>query len=576
MTNREIEGLLKRTGQLLELHGANPFKSRAYDRASRSIRASAVDVAARVGAGDEIGIDGIGAGLAAEIREFVEKGTSSELEDLLERTPRGILDILSIRGLGAKKVRAIWEGLGVESLEGLEAAARDGSIAGLKGFGAKSAENILAGIAAFRESEGKFRLNTATERAEEIGTLLDGSSTVERWSETGRLRRRCEIMTSIDFLVIADLDALATDLSEDDRTSDLTVAADRLTGRFEGIPIRLFSADANTWGTRLLTTTGSSDFSLIFGMTVDEKGGVLTASGVRIGDAEPVAADESNLFDAVGLPVIPPELREGIDETSRASRGELPSLIELDHMQGVLHVHSTWSDGRHTIEEMAEGVRERGYRYLLICDHSKAAFYANGLDEARLAEQGTEIDRINERYDPTEFRLLKGVECDIMADGSLDLADDALALLDAVVISVHSSFTLPIEAQTERICRAMSNPHATILAHPTGRLLLTRKGYEVDMRTVIETAAETGTIVELNANPYRLDVDWRLLRYAKKLGLPIAINPDAHAVEQIDFIRYGIDMARKGGLEPADVINTLDAASFLEAVARMRADASTT
>mgnify|MGYP000179791134 CR=1 FL=1 len=301
----------------------------------------------------------------------------------------------------------------------------------------------------------------------------------------------------------------------------------------------------------------------MYSVHVEKSGGRIDHDQLYLPDGPIAGTDEDELFAALDIATIPPELREGIDESTLASNGQLPHLIEPSDIQGVLHVHSTWSDGRHTIAEMAKGAHDRGYGYLLICDHSKAAFYANGLDEARLAEQGAEIDELNKQYDPAIFRILKGTECDILADGTLDLADAALAALDAVVISVHSSFTLPREDQTNRICRALAHPSATILAHPTGRLLLTRKEYDVDLKRVIEAAGEHGKIIELNANPYRLDLDWRMLRFAKKKGVPIAINPDAHAVEQIDFIRYGIDMARKGGLEAADVINTLNADEFL-------------
>jgi len=282
-------------------------------------------------------------------------------------------------------------------------------------------------------------------------------------------------------------------------------------------------------------------------------------------DSEVPVATEEELFDLAGMQPIPPDLREGIDEVPLALEGKIPDLLRREDLKGVLHVHSVWSDGRNTLEEMAEGARLRGYSYLLICDHSKAAFYANGLDEKRLLEQGKEIDEINSRYDPEEFRLLKGTECDILADGSLDLAEDALASLDAVVISVHSSFTLPLEEQTDRICRALENRYATILAHPTGRILLTRGEYRVDLQRVISTAADAGKFVELNANPFRLDLDWRMVRFARRKGVLVGIDPDAHAVGELDYVDYGLRMARKAGLTAGDVLNGLSADDFLEA-----------
>jgi len=269
--------------------------------------------------------------------------------------------------------------------------------------------------------------------------------------------------------------------------------------------------------------------------------------------------------------VIPPELREGIDEVRAALDHRIPTLVEQSELRGLLHIHSVWSDGQNTIEELAAAASGLGYGYLLMCDHSKLAFYANGLDEKRLEAQGKEIDEINKRYDPATFRILKGIECDIHGDGTLDLADDALAALDAVVVSVHSQFALEKEAQTDRVCHALDNPYASILAHPTGRLILTRKGYPIDLKRVITHAAERGVAVELNANPHRLDLDWRMVRYAKRKGVKVAIDPDAHSIGDFDYVKYGVRMGRKGWLERGDVLNTLSVDDFLAAVGRRRA-----
>jgi DNA polymerase (family 10) len=288
-------------------------------------------------------------------------------------------------------------------------------------------------------------------------------------------------------------------------------------------------------------------------------------------DGELVAlGSEEELFELAGMQFIPPEIREGIDEVRRALDGELPELVRSEHLRGMLHVHSTWSDGRSSIADIAEHVRGLGYSYLLMTDHSKAAFYANGLDERRLEQQGHEIDEVNKGYDPAGFRVLKGIECDILGDGSLDLSDDALAALDAVVISVHSQFTLPIQEQTERICRALEHRYSTILGHSTGRLILKRKGYDVDLRQVIETAAQHGKCIELNCNPMRLDLNWRMVRHARRKGIPIAINPDAHSLADFNNMRHGLTMARKAWLTPEGTLNAMGVEEFLGFAAQAR------
>lgn len=569
MTNREIEKVLSTIERLMELHGENAFRSRAYGRAARAIRSSTIDVAARIAEGSDLGIDGIGAGLTAEIGEILETGTSSGLEDLLERTPNGLLDVLQIRGLGSKKVRTLWTELGIESIDDLERSARAGAVSALKGFGAKTEQNILSGIQELRSNLGKVRLHTATILAEDLVALLSALDSVSRVEPTGRLRRGAEVFSLLEFLlVVDDPKALLAELDRYDEVEELKQKERTILFGFRGESrVRLHLSDDASWPVDLHQTTGSSDYLFMFSIPF-EKRGYRFEEGRVLKDREPVTvAGESDLFELAGMQQIPPELREGIDEVTNAIDGVVPKLVRREDLRGVLHVHSTWSDGRNSVGELAEAARARGFAYLLMCDHSKAAFYANGLDERRLEEQGREIDRVNEKYDPAEFRVLKGIECDILSDGSLDLADDALAALDCVVISVHSSFTLEEEAQTDRICRALEHPAAGILAHPTGRLLLTRKGYRVDLQRVIAHADEFGKFVELNANPYRLDLDWRMLRYARRRGVLVGIDPDAHAVGELDYVDYGIRMARKAGLEAKDVLNALDADTFLRTVA---------
>lgn len=572
MDTREVERTLSLIESLLELHGANAFKSRAYGRAARSLRASGLDVVKAVENNEPINVDGIGAALASEIEEIVKTGTTSALEDLMEQTPNGLLDVMNIRGLGAKKVQALWRELGVESLDDLELKAKAGEVAELKGFGKKTQENILAGISELKANVGKMRLHTATELAADLVESLRAVSGGGRVEIAGRLRRGGEEFGSLEFVAEADDPAvIESGIVADGILSDVHREENVIAGLYlETYKVFVYVADADRFIGALHQRSGASDYRFMLSIPLHDKGYELRDDGL-FRDGEPVPLEtEKELYDRAGMQYIPPELREGIDEIRLALDHRLPALIEQSDLKGILHVHSVWSDGHNTIADLAERAHALGYQYLLMCDHSKAAFYANGLDENRLASQGYEIDEINQRYDPAEFRVLKGIECDILADGSLDLADDALAALDAVVISVHSNFNLPEDVQTERVCRALENRYATILAHPTGRLILTRKGYPIDLQRVIAHAAEQGKFVELNANPYRLDLNWRMLRYANRKGVRITIDPDAHSLPEFDYLRYGVTIARKAGLAREDVLNTLPVDDFLAAVKRSR------
>lgn len=573
MDTREVERILSRIESLLELHGENSFKSRAYGRAARSLRAAGIDVVGAVERGEPIEVDGIGTALAAEIEEIVRTGTSSQLEDLMERTPNGLLDVMSIRGLGAKKVQALWHTLGVESLDDLEEKARGGEVAGMKGFGKKSQENILAGIAELKSNIGKLRLHTATELAAALLEVLRALPGVSRAEIAGRLRRGGEEFSALEFVLETAAGSDAAGIEANVAAAGILSAVRRIDSTIAGTlndtyNVFLHVVDHNHFVAALHQKSAASDYRFMLSIPLHDRGYELTEDGLYSGGELVPLKAEAELYERAGMQFIPPELREGIDEIRRALDNELPTLVEDRDLKGILHVHSVWSDGHNTISDLADRAHALGYSYLLMCDHSKAAFYANGLDENRLASQGYEIDEVNKRFDPAQFRVLKGIECDILADGSLDLADDALAALDAVVISVHSNFNLSEDVQTERVCRALENRYATILAHPTGRLILTRKGYPIDLKRVITHAAEHRKYVELNANPYRLDLNWRMVRYAKRKGVKVAIDPDAHSMPEFDYLRYGVTIARKGWLAKEDVLNALSLDDFLSAVKR--------
>lgn len=565
MTARDVAKILYELETLLELNGENDFKSKAYGRAARALEGSMVDVEAVVRSGAPLKVSGIGPALAAEVGEIVETGTTKQLEELRSITPLGLLDMLKIRGLGAKKVRAISQQLDIWSLEELEKAAQENRIAPLAGFGAKSQEKILAGVLELRKNQEKLRIREATELGESILALLEGLPSVERAAMAGRLRRGAEEFDSLSFVVQSgSADDVVRELAAAEALDEITSEGDRIRALADaGFPVRIDVASAARFHAALHNRTGASDYCFMISIPLADRGYELREDGLyRDGEVVELGSEEE-LYGLAGMQYIEPEIREGIDEVRQAIDGTIPELVRREHLRGMLHVHSTWSDGRSPIADIAEHVRELGYGYLLITDHSKSAFYANGLDERRLEAQGKEIDEINSRYDPAEFRILKGIECDILADGALDYSDDVLASLDAVVASVHSQFSLPMEAQTERVCRALENPYVTILGHSTGRLILKRKGYDIDLRQVIETAAQHGKSIELNCNPMRLDLNWRMVRHARRKGIPIAINPDAHSLADFNNMRYGITMARKGWLTPEGTLNTLSAVELL-------------
>lgn len=570
MTARQVAGILYDIETFLQLQGENDFKSRAYGRAARALETSGLTTVEEGNVREWSAIPGIGKGLAAEIMEIARTGTSVQFETLRAATPPGLLEILKIPRLGAKKVRALYLELGIASLGELEYAARENRIITLPGFGAKSQENILAGIEEVKRTRGKFRIDAGLREAEHLLGLMRKLPSVARAEVAGGLRRGGEEFAALTFVVeSASPETLAVELAAleglDDVEQEGRVIRAVADQRFAVV---IHIASREHFFAILHQRTGASDYAFMVSIPLADRGFDLRSDGLYR-EGEPVAlATEEELFELAGMQYVPPEIREGIGEVRHALDGTLPELVTMADLRGVLHVHSVWSDGRSTLAELAEHARSQGYSYLLVTDHSKAAFYANGLDEARLEAQGKEIDEINRRYDPVEFRLLKGIECDILADGRMDLSDDALSSLDAVVASIHSSFQLPMEAQTERLIAALEHPAVTILGHPTGRLILGRRGYEVDLRRVIDRAGELGKSIELNANPHRLDLNWRMVRHARRKGVKVAINPDAHSLADFGNVRYGLILGRKGWLTREDVLNAMDVEALLAFASR--------
>jgi DNA polymerase (family X) len=580
VTAREIARVLAEISVLSELNDPKPFRARAYMAAARVVETGGHDLPALAAEDQLTSIPGVGGGIAETIRELIDTGRSTVHQQLRASTPAGLYDLLKIPGLGPRKVRSIHEALGIESLDELESAVQDGRVARLSGFGAKTAERIRTGIAFVRAGTGRLRYPDARAVADRLIELFGAAPGVGRVEAAGELRRSMELVEQV-VVVIEHVDpsgAGSLPLLGQLRDADSDAGAAFAGELVDGARVRVVLAPPERFGSVWVQETGS-DAHLDALRERASGAGLGWPPAARLPDAR----DEEAFYRSMRLPWIPPELREGLGEVEAAAAAGLPELIRSGDLRGTFHCHTTYSDGKGTLEEMAEGARERGWEYLGIADHSQSAAYAGGLSPARVAEQLDAIDAWNRarpaeqdgtadparRADPRTDggastphaehprpKLLKGIESDILPDGSLDYPDELLARFDYVVGSVHSGFRMSPEEMTERVIRAVRNPFLTILGHPTGRRLLSRDGYSLDVRAVLDAAADHDVIVEINANPHRLDLDWRHLRYAVQRGVLIAINPDAHSVSSLDDVAFGVNMARKGWLTARDVLNT--------------------
>lgn len=560
MDKRVIAAVLTEIGTLLELQGENPFRARAFYAAARVIEGLSGDIAELVRTGELAKIKGIGPATAEVARELVETGVSTMHRELREATPAGLFEVLEVPGLGARRIHTLHKELGIASLDDLERAAVEGRIAGLSGFGVKTQEKILEGVAFLRSVAGRRRWPDAYAVAVGAVELLGRVPGVRRIELAGGLRRRLETVDRVEILVetehaspvLAALESLPG-VAEVRRVSDVGATA-RLA---EGATLAVSCAAPGSFAAALLHATGSEEHWAALVERAASLGMELTPAGLLREGAPVAAEDEASLYRALELAFVPPEVREGRGELEAAAAGKLPRLVAYEDLRGCFHCHTTYSDGRATLREMAEAALARGWRYLGIADHSRAAAYAGGLSPDDVRRQHEEIDAWNAERGH-ELWIFKGIEADILPDGRLDYADgdeEVLASMDYVVGSVHSSFGLSQAEQTERVLRALENPYLTFLGHPTGRLLLSRRGYAIDLDAVIDAAAERGVAIEINANPYRLDMDWRYWREAKAKGVRTAINPDAHSVDGLDDVQYGVAVARKGWLGVEDVVN---------------------
>jgi DNA polymerase (family 10) len=572
MNKAEIAAVLNDIATLLELKGENPFKVRAYTGGARIIETlSEEEIDERVQANTLEEVKGIGEALAQKISELRTTGKLGFHEKLKASLPSGMIDLLQIPGLGPKKIKALHEQLGVDSIAALEAACRAGTVAALAGFGEKTQTKLLEGIANRAAYAKRHLWFAAFAVAEPILAGLRALPQVLQAEHAGSLRRRMETVGDLDFLVATTEPAPVVEwFVKGAHVKEVTAHGEtKASVRLEsGIQADLRLVPPEQFVFALHHFTGSKDHNVQMrgralerGLSMSEWGlvpaegeGTAKEKAEKLGRATTIKT-EAELFRALGLAFIPPELREGLGEIEAAERDALPRLIEERDIRGVFHNHTTESDGHNTLEEMVRAAEALGWEYLGIADHSKSSFQARGLDETRLLAQVEAIRRLNAAG---KFRthVFAGSEVDILPDGRLDFADDVLAQLDYAVVSVHSSFKLDRETQTRRILRAIENPHATMLGHLTGRLLLERPGYDVDVEKIVDAAIANQVIIELNASPWRLELDWRFWRRAAERGLLCSINPDAHAVSHLEWFRLGVAAARKGWLTPAQVLTT--------------------
>jgi len=563
MDKKAISNALDEASVLMELAGDNPFRVRAYSNASRIVRAYAGDLTEAVADGSIRSIKGIGPNIAAHIAELLESDDAPFLIELRSRFPEGVLEILRIPGLGPKKIRALMEELDISSVGELEYACRENRLLDLPGFGAKTQENILKGIASLTAYAGRYLADTVRAEADQIVDALRAVKGVGRVAVAGSLRRRKEVVKDMDLVASGKPGPLMDAVVDHPLVEEVTARGDtKLTAHLKsGLNLDLRVVPDVSYPYTLQHFSGSKEHNIALRARAHALGLKSNEYGLFAGDKNIPCKDEADIYRKIGLAYIPPELREDMGELAAAEKAALPELVEAEDLQGALHVHTIASDGSATLEEMVQAARDLGLSYVGITEHSASARYARGLEPKRVAQEADLIDRLNNKLD--DFAILKGIESDILPDGSLDYSEDVLASFDFVIGSVHSGFTMPEKEMTARICLALENPYLDILGHPTGRLLLTREPYAVDMEKVLACAAKYNKDIELNAHPYRLDIDWRLLPQAKKLGIKIAICPDAHSTADLGYTFYGLGAARKGWLEKGDVLNCLTAEELL-------------
>jgi DNA polymerase (family 10) len=553
MEQKSAAKTLREIGRLLEIAGENPHRVRAFTGAARAVETVVGDLDELVASGDILELKGVGKGTAAVLQDLASGRRPQALVDAEDRVPPGVRELLVLSGLGPKKVRALWRDLGIQNLGELEYACRENRLVDLKGFGPASQASVLDAIEFRNRSRERSLLQVAWAADASVRERLSLISGVTSVATAGELRRRCETVGELSVVVSIDEGAAAESVA---RALGEVESADEtgwLVRPDDGLPVRLWFAHATDVGAVRVLATGSSEFVAQLETRARALGLGISADGLRRNGESLPGGDEASVFSSLGLEWVPPELRDQPQWLDRAARGELPDLVRLEDLRGALHNHTIDSDGVAPLEDMARAAAERGWDFFGVADHSPAAHYANGVDADRLRDQWNRADRWND--DHPELRILKGLEADILPDGELDIPPGCEGGLDYVVASVHSSFRLSEEAQTQRLVAAVSHPACRVLGHPTGRLLLARPGYEVDFDRVFDACAENGVAAEINASPYRLDLDSSRVAQALERGLKLAINPDAHSIDGLDDVRWGVAVARRAGATAADVVN---------------------
>jgi DNA polymerase (family 10) len=543
----EVIRLLHEIGQRIQLQGGNPFRARAYRTAADSLNALTSPLEKIIAAGELTSIPGVGNTLAGVIERLYTTGSDPALERLRKDIPQGVLQMLSIPGMRTNQIFKLYKDTGISDIEALQKAIESGELEGKKGVTPVFQQKVLQGLNIYREAGHKQHIHHANALLESAKkNLRNTHPELRSITIAGDLRRQCELIEDLSLVAI----------------SDKPRAAKPVLGG-----IRLHLCHEGNFGSTLLFATGSDAHVQSLVALAKEKQLTLTPNGLTRGRTRVASRTEGEIYQAIGLAFIPPELREGDGEIEQAKHQPLPHLVTLEGIQGILHAHTVRSDGANSLEEMAEATRTRGFSYLGITDHSQSAYYAGGMKTTAVAEQMKEADSLNKTYG-RDFHIFKGVESDILVEGELDYPDAVLKKFDFIIASIHSRFKMDRERQTARVIRAIKNPYTTILGHMTGRQLLRRPGYEVDIPAILQACATCHVAVEINANPWRLDVDWRWHQMALKFGCMLSINPDAHSTTEIENIQWGIAMARKGGIPPERVINCLSAPQFKRFITR--------
>jgi DNA polymerase (family 10) len=554
MTKHEVARVLRDIAFFLFLKGDNPFKAQAYERAATAVLTAPADLADLIATDSLTDLSGVGPATARVITELVTTGSSTMHEEAQGKYPLSLVTLGEVPGLSRKQILKLYEVAGITSVADLKAACREGRLVAVPGIGPKLQAKLLDALGEYERGQGFHLYADVVEEAQDLETALKKLFGVRSVSLGGAMRRKMEVVNEFVFVLAcseARTQSLSRRLGSIPNVSEVAVHGETIEARSPmGMPIRIVVTTPTHFGLALLQETGSPEHLNQLLHLFQEQG----LKDWSVVQAKVKGASEQVIYQAVSLPYLAPELREGRGEIGLAQGRRVATLLEPQHIQGVFHLHTVYSDGAGTVEEMVRAARARGLRYLGISDHSQSAFYANGLKEPRIRAQWDEIAAVQRKF--RDIHLFKGIEADILPDGSMDYPDELLAEFDFVIASVHSRFNLPEKEQTARICHALSNPYVTMLGHPTGRLLLGRTGYRLDLDQVIDAAVRYHKVLEINGSRYRLDLDWRWVRVAKARGVQFCVNPDAHAVDEFENVTWGVNVARKAGLESDDVVNT--------------------